>query len=93
MKQYETGLCQFYFKSYTRVCYLLSCREESENEENDENMNVDAFNQDDELARALSAADALGKASKSAKPETDSLTDALKELDMDHYDEEDDGIF
>ncbi|KAI3472797.1 hypothetical protein Pfo_031126 [Paulownia fortunei] len=71
---------------------VLEIREESENEENDENMNVDAFKQDDELARALSAADALGKASKSSKQETDSLTDALKELDMDNYDEEDDGV-
>ncbi|KAK6120080.1 hypothetical protein DH2020_046210 [Rehmannia glutinosa] len=71
---------------------VLKIREESENEENGENMNVDAVKQDDELARALSAADALGKASKSSKAETDSLTDALKELDMDNYDEEDDGV-
>ncbi|KAL8528628.1 hypothetical protein ACS0TY_006173 [Phlomoides rotata] len=71
---------------------VLETREESENEENDENMNADAFNRDDELARALSAADALGKASKSTKTETDSLADAMKDLDMDHYDEEDDGV-
>ncbi|KAL0458126.1 UNVERIFIED_CONTAM: Periodic tryptophan protein 1 [Sesamum latifolium] len=55
-------------------------------------MNVDALKQEDELARALSAADALGKPSKSSMAETDSLTDALGELDMDHYDEEDDGV-
>lgn len=47
----------------------------------------------DERARALSVADALGKASKSSRLETDSLTDALRELDMDNYDDEDDGTF
>lgn len=70
---------------------VLEAREESENEEADDNMNDDALSQDDELSHALSAANALGKALKTAKPETDSLTEALKELDMDKYDEEDDG--
>lgn len=46
----------------------------------------------DEVAHALVAADALGKASKSTNPITDSITDALKDLEMDRYDEEDDGI-
>lgn len=56
-------------------------------------MNDDALGQDDELSHALSAANALGKALKTAKPETDNLAEALKELDMDKYDEEDDGMF
>ncbi|KAL0437475.1 UNVERIFIED_CONTAM: putative WD repeat-containing protein C17D11.16 [Sesamum radiatum] len=71
---------------------VLEINEGTENEENSEDMNVDALKQDDELARALSAADALGKTSKSSMAETDSLTDALGELDMDRYDEEDDGV-
>lgn len=74
---------------------VLDTREESENEENeenDDNMNDDALGQDDELSHALSAANALGKALKTAKPETDNLAEALKELDMDKYDEEDDGV-
>ncbi|EYU20577.1 hypothetical protein ABFS82_08G084500 [Erythranthe guttata] len=71
---------------------VLGIREESEDEETEENMNVDELKQDDELARALSAADALGKASSSSKGVTDSLTNALKELDMDKYDEEEDGV-
>ncbi|CAA0816714.1 Transducin/WD40 repeat-like superfamily protein [Striga hermonthica] len=71
---------------------VLETRGESENEENDEDMNVDAVSQEDELSRALSAASALGKASKSSKMESDSLADALKELDMDNYDEDDDGV-
>ncbi|KAG8370725.1 hypothetical protein BUALT_Bualt13G0013200 [Buddleja alternifolia] len=71
---------------------VLETREESENEENDENMDVDASKQDDELAHALSAANALGKSSKRSGATPDSLTDALKELDMDNYDEEDDGV-
>ncbi|KAG8389346.1 hypothetical protein BUALT_Bualt02G0219700 [Buddleja alternifolia] len=48
-------------------------------------MDIEGSKQDDGLA--------LGKASKISKLETDSLTDALKELDMDRYDEEDDGNF
>ncbi|KAI8007148.1 hypothetical protein LOK49_LG07G00185 [Camellia lanceoleosa] len=40
-------------------------REESENEDHDEDMVVDATKQGDEVARALVAADALGKASLS----------------------------
>ncbi|KAL6527649.1 hypothetical protein OROMI_029460 [Orobanche minor] len=71
---------------------VLGIREETESEENDETMSVDAVQQDDELARALSAANALGKGSKSSKGDADSLTDALDELDMDNYDNEDDGV-
>lgn len=56
-------------------------------------MSFDANSLSEELSHALSAANALGKALKTGKPETDSLTEALNELDMDNYDEEDDGIF
>lgn len=54
-------------------------------------MSVEALNRGDELAHALSAADALGKASRSA--ETDGLADAMRDLDMDNYDEEDGGTY
>ncbi|KAL1541949.1 hypothetical protein AAHA92_26100 [Salvia divinorum] len=59
--------------------------------DDDEDMSDDEFGQDDDLSNALSAANALGKAIKTGNPEADSLTDALKELDMDNYDDEDDG--
>lgn len=78
--------------SYMGVMYCNLSREggDNDNEGNDEDMN---FDDDEAVAQALSAADALGKSSKSSKLEPDSLTDALKELDMDNYDEEDDGMF
>lgn len=60
---------------------------DSENAEDDEDMEVDALKQD-EVAHALAAASTLG----CTNLETDSIEDALKELDMDHYDEEDDGV-
>lgn len=56
---------------------------ENDNVENDEDMKV----VDDDVAQALRTADVLGKSSLD-----DSLTNALKELDMDNYDEEDDGV-
>lgn len=71
---------------------IIGVREEAGDEENDESMDVDASGKDEELAHALSAANALGKTSKRGKPESDCLTDALQELNMDHYDEEDDGL-
>ncbi|CAI9784857.1 unnamed protein product [Fraxinus pennsylvanica] len=70
---------------------VMERREDSEDAEDDEDMEVDALMQD-EVAHAMAAANALGKASKSTNPETDSIADALKELDMDYYDEEDDGV-
>ncbi|KAF5955624.1 hypothetical protein HYC85_008480 [Camellia sinensis] len=56
-------------------------------------MVIDAGKQGDEVARALVAADALGKASLSTTsvPFQD-IADSLQELDMEHYDEEDDGV-
>ncbi|GMP95559.1 hypothetical protein CsSME_00044560 [Camellia sinensis var. sinensis] len=67
--------------------------EESENEDHDEDMVVYAAKQGDEVARALVVADALGKASLSTTsvPFQD-IADFLQELDMEHYDEEDDGV-
>ncbi|XP_028074149.1 uncharacterized WD repeat-containing protein C17D11.16-like [Camellia sinensis] len=67
--------------------------EESENEDHDEDMVVDDAKQGGEVARALVIADALGKASLSTTsvPFQD-IADSLQELDMEHYDEEDDGV-
>ncbi|KAI7982451.1 Small ubiquitin-related modifier 2 [Camellia lanceoleosa] len=67
--------------------------EESENEDHDEDMVVDAAKQGDEVACALVAADALGKASLSTTsvPFQD-IADSLQELDMEHYEEEDDVV-
>ncbi|KAA8550863.1 hypothetical protein F0562_002547 [Nyssa sinensis] len=67
---------------------------DGESEDDDEEMDADVAKQADEIAHALVAADALGKASKSTTSGTnfDDITDGLKELDMEHYDEEDDGI-
>ncbi|KAG9450911.1 hypothetical protein H6P81_010876 [Aristolochia fimbriata] len=66
----------------------LATREESDVED-DDNMDVDAAKAVHEVSHALTAANALGKNSSNGFPD---ITDALKELDMDHYDEEDDGI-
>ena len=73
--------------------YFGLCSEESENEDHDEDMDADAANQGDEVAHALAAADALGKGSKStsSKSNFEDITDGLRELDMEHYDEEDNG--
>lgn len=57
-------------------------------------MDVDASKQTDEVTHALAVADALGKSSKNNKSAAkfDDITDGLKELDMDNYDEEDEGM-
>ena len=45
------------------------------------------------VARALAAAKALGKAQgDNSSNDLKGITDGLGELDMDHYDDEDDGI-
>ncbi|KAL8136462.1 hypothetical protein V2J09_002463 [Rumex salicifolius] len=54
-------------------------------EEDEEDMEVEADKEVDEIAHASVAAEVLGHAS-------DDITDALKELDMDNYDEEDSDI-
>uniref|UniRef100_A0A2P2MFC8 WD-repeat protein n=1 Tax=Rhizophora mucronata TaxID=61149 RepID=A0A2P2MFC8_RHIMU len=76
----------------------LTRREEDGNEDGDDDddevMEVDAAKQTDEVSHALAVADALGRAYKSTKSQTDfdDIADGLKELDMDHYDDEDEGI-
>ncbi|KAF7831609.1 putative WD repeat-containing protein C17D11.16 [Senna tora] len=60
-----------------------------ENEENDEGMDVETNKQGDEVAQALNVAEALGKASTE---KCDEITLGLKELDMEHYDDEDEGV-
>ncbi|KAL2488919.1 Transducin/WD40 repeat-like superfamily protein [Forsythia ovata] len=70
---------------------LMERHDDGENAEDDEEMEVEALKQD-EVAHALAAANALGMASKSTNPETDGIADALKELDMDGCDKEDDGV-
>ncbi|XP_074558735.1 uncharacterized protein LOC141814695 [Curcuma longa] len=60
--------------------------------EEGEDMDVDASIEEDEVVHALAAAKALsnkGDKSSSCFPD---IADGLRELDMDHYDEEDDGI-
>jgi hypothetical protein len=66
--------------------YYCSVREEDENEEDD-----DANKKNDEVAHALTVADAIGKPSNE---NSDDITLALKDLNMDNYDEEDEeGVF
>lgn len=70
------------------------CSGDGDSEEDDQDMDVDAAKQADEAARALEVADALGRTSDNTKSQSrfDDLTNGLRELDMEHYDEEDEGI-
>lgn len=52
-------------------------------------MDVGDNEQNDEVAQALSVADAMGK---TTAEKCDDITLGLKELDMEHYDEEDEGM-
>ncbi|KAE8727174.1 P-loop containing nucleoside triphosphate hydrolases superfamily protein [Hibiscus syriacus] len=73
----------------------LDKSEDNGSEDEDENMDAEAEaeNQTGDVAQALAVADALGKASKNKSgSQLEDLTDGLKELDMDNYDDEDDGI-
>lgn len=72
---------------------IWSCSKHSDDEVDEEDMDVEDAN-DEEIANALAVAQALGKSSESTKSETkyDDIAEGLKELDMDHYDDEDDGI-
>uniref|UniRef100_A0A2P2MFG3 Uncharacterized protein MANES_12G078200 n=2 Tax=Rhizophora mucronata TaxID=61149 RepID=A0A2P2MFG3_RHIMU len=65
-----------------------------DHDDGDQIMESDAAKQTDEVSHALAVADALGRASKSGKSHAnlDDIADGLKELDMDHYDDEDEGI-
>ncbi|TXG59715.1 hypothetical protein EZV62_014288 [Acer yangbiense] len=57
-------------------------------------MNSLKYQQTDGVSHALAVADALGKTSKSKKSGAgfDDIADGLRELDMDNYDDEDEGI-
>lgn len=71
------------------------CSEYGHSEDDDEDMGSEDVEQIDEVSQALAVADALGKSSKSKSSGTklDDIADGLKELDMDRYDDEDEGIF
>lgn len=58
-------------------------------------MDVDASKKADEVANALSVANALRQTSESQSLNVnfEDITDGLKELDMDNYDEEEAGVF
>ncbi|KDP33212.1 hypothetical protein JCGZ_12734 [Jatropha curcas] len=68
--------------------------ESGSEEDDDEDMEVDTSKQTDEVKQALAVADALGRTPENNKPTTkfDDITNGLKELDMDNYDEEDEDI-
>ncbi|KAJ0027285.1 hypothetical protein Pint_36037 [Pistacia integerrima] len=70
------------------------CIEHGHSEEEDEDTDIEDVEQTDEVSQALAVADALGKTSKSKNSGTklDDIADGLKELDMDHYDDEDEGV-
>lgn len=86
-------LYNLYFALLESLFLYFPSSEDSDDEEAEEDMNVDESkeNEDDEIAHALAAADALGKATQVSSVGTDDITDGLKELDMDNYDDEDDG--
>ncbi|XP_057973944.1 uncharacterized WD repeat-containing protein C17D11.16-like [Malania oleifera] len=75
-------------------CEALDGRRNSETEEDDEDMDTDAATKVDKVVQALGAADAVGRTSSDITSGTNfrDITDGLRELDMEHYDEEDDGI-
>ncbi|OAY84210.1 putative WD repeat-containing protein C17D11.16 [Ananas comosus] len=68
--------------------------ERSGESEEDEEMDVDNLKEVDEVAHALAAAKALGKdqVTKSSADLQD-ISDILRELNMDHYDDEDEDCF
>lgn len=75
---------------------LQRCDNEDEDDEDvgDGNMEVEAAEQEDEVPHARAAADALGRPSKNTNSGEafGDIADSLRELDMDNYDEEDDGV-
>ncbi|XP_010550430.1 PREDICTED: periodic tryptophan protein 1 homolog [Tarenaya hassleriana] len=71
--------------------------DDAESNDNEEEMGfvAEADKPGDGVAQALTVAEALGKSSKtkaSSTMDVDDVADGLKELDMDNYDEEDDGV-
>ncbi|CAA6673259.1 unnamed protein product [Spirodela intermedia] len=62
-------------------------------DEGDEDMDVDTSKQSEEAANAMATAKALGqKKGNTSSSGFQDITDALHELDMEHYDDEGDGI-
>ncbi|KAK8716329.1 hypothetical protein V6N13_043644 [Hibiscus sabdariffa] len=79
----------------------LDKSEDNGSEDEDENMDAEAEaaaaaaaeKQTGDVAQAVAVANALGKTSKNKSgSQLEDLTDGLKELDMENYDDEDDGI-
>lgn len=66
------------------------CSGDGGSEEDDEDMDVDTS----KVTHALAVADALGRTQKNNNSATkfDDIADGLKELDMERYDDEDEGI-
>ncbi|KAB5547592.1 hypothetical protein DKX38_010998 [Salix brachista] len=93
----ELGLMGYCNADYLRTTideFKTRSGEDSGSEEGDQEMDVDAAKQTGEVSQALAVANALGRSSKVNKSETklDDIADGLQELDMDKYDEEEDGI-
>ncbi|XP_008392401.3 uncharacterized protein LOC126599549 [Malus sylvestris] len=67
---------------------------DAESEDDDGEMDVETPKQGDQVSQALEVAKALGRAPKVTEPgaKFDDIADGLRELDMEHYDDEDDGI-
>ncbi|GKV35566.1 hypothetical protein SLEP1_g43817 [Rubroshorea leprosula] len=71
----------------------LQQSEDGGSEDGDDSMNVEDEKENDQVAHAVAVAEAIGSTSKNKSgSQLEDVTDGLKELDMDHYDEEDDGI-
>lgn len=65
----------------------------SEDEDEDDVMNSGDEKQNDQVSHALAVAEAIGKTPKNnSGNQLDDVTDGLNELDMDNYDEEDEGV-
>lgn len=64
-------------------------------DDDDANMDIDGTKKIDEVSLALAAANAVGNTTNISISGTSSqdMIDGLRELNMDHYDDEDDGNF
>jgi periodic tryptophan protein 1 len=71
---------------------ILERSGDDENEEDNEEMDVAESKELDEVAKALVAANALGTSKNTTGPAFADVSEALNELNMDDYDDEDDGI-
>ncbi|KAL5703899.1 hypothetical protein ACHQM5_022392 [Ranunculus cassubicifolius] len=69
----------------------LEASSESEDEQ-DEGMEIDENKKINEVSQALAAADAIGKNAECSNSGNLAISDALRELDMDNYDNEEDGM-